>query len=249
MPVTFVVLRSVRWLHQVDLFAAAFAACVQPHQHDPQVTSIQDCAVLSQQECVHSACRKFCRSYGRAVCIRKEQPYIQQYAQPIRQSPRGQSCHVTTKESLIVKLACLLDPSRRVMQVLQLQSASSANESQAVDYESGIEAMVLAILQQTLYSQQQQLSLAALSLLTSQTNAVADANVLNAYPAFLSDALQASANLSATIQSSLLNASSSSSLIPVSPTCLAEPSEPAWHASAHDCMNASPALQCAAEFL
>ena len=40
------------------------------------------------------------------------------------------------------------------MQILQLQSAASVKQSREVDYESGIEAMVLAILKQTNYSQQ-----------------------------------------------------------------------------------------------
>ena len=39
------------------------------------------------------------------------------------------------------------------LHVLQLQSASTSPQSQAVDYESGIEATILAILQQTIYSQ------------------------------------------------------------------------------------------------
>ena len=112
------------------------------------------------------------------------------------------------------------------VQGLQLQSATATGGNQSIDYPSGIEAMVLAILQQTVYSQQQQLGLASISMLGYQDQDVASGDVLNSYPLYLADALAANANLSSAIQSSLLNASSSSSLLPVSllhfssPSCL-----------------------------
>ncbi len=106
-------------------------------------------------------------------------------------------------------------------QVLQLQSASTSPESQPVDYESGIEAMILAILQQTTYSQQVQLSdLNSLALLATQANVVTAGQLLSAYSVYLSQALAASANLSAAIESGLLNDTASSSLLPVSSVLL-----------------------------
>jgi len=90
-----------------------------------------------------------------------------------------------------------------------------------VDYESGIEAMILAILQQTTYSQQVQLAdLNSLSLMTTQAAVVTAGQLLSAYSVYLSEALAASANLSAAIGSDLLNDTASSSLLPVG-FCLA----------------------------
>ena len=107
------------------------------------------------------------------------------------------------------------------LQVLQLQSASTSPQSQAVDYESGIEAMILAILQQTTYSQQLQLAdLNSLSLVTTQAAVVTAGQLLSAYSAYLTQALATSANLSAAIGIDLLNETASSSLLPVG-FCLA----------------------------
>ena len=107
------------------------------------------------------------------------------------------------------------------LQVLQLQSASTTPQSQPVDYESGIEAMILAILQQTTYSQQVQLAdLNSLSLVTTQAAVVTAGQLLSAYSVYLSQALSTSANLSAAIGSNLLNDTASSSLLPVG-LCLA----------------------------
>ena len=107
------------------------------------------------------------------------------------------------------------------LQVLQLQSASTTPQSQPVDYESGIEAMILAILQQTTYSQQVQLAdLNSLSLVTTQAAVVTAGQLLSAYSVYLSQALATSANLSAAIGSNLLNDTASSSLLPVG-VCLA----------------------------
>ena len=103
-----------------------------------------------------------------------------------------------------------------LVQVLQAQSAASSQQSQAVDYQAGIEAMVLAILQQTNYSQHVMLAtLASLSVLTSQDQAVRDALQLAAYSAYLNDALDANANFALTVETSLLNMTSSWSLLPV----------------------------------
>ena len=107
------------------------------------------------------------------------------------------------------------------LQVLQLQSASTTPQSQPVDYESGIEAMILAILQQTTYSQQVQLAdLNSLSLVTTQAAVVTAGQLLSAYSVYLSQALATSANLSAAVGSNLLNETASSSLLPVG-VCLA----------------------------
>ena len=102
------------------------------------------------------------------------------------------------------------------VQVLQLQSATKTSSSQPVDYQAGIEAMVLAILQQTNYSQQNGLAdLGPMSVLTSQDKAVQDALVLTAYSSYLNNALNVDANLTATVETSLLNMTFSSSVLPV----------------------------------
>ncbi len=102
------------------------------------------------------------------------------------------------------------------VQVLQLQSATTSPQSSPIDYESGIEAMVLAILQQTNFSQQIELAeLADLSLQITQDDLVADALLLTAYNAYLADALAANANLTDIIETSLLNLTTTS-ILPVS---------------------------------
>lgn len=86
-----------------------------------------------------------------------------------------------------------------------------------MDYDAGIEAMTLAILQQTSYSQQvQSAELGSLSLLMTQANTVADGQLLAAYSDYLEDALTANTNLTAVVQSDLLNDTAVSSLLPVS---------------------------------
>lgn len=96
-----------------------------------------------------------------------------------------------------------------------MQSAASSQQSPAVDYQAGVEAMVLAILQQTNYSQHAMLAtLASLSVLTSQDRAVQDALQLAAYSAYLDDALNANANLTLTVET-MLNITSTRSLLPV----------------------------------
>ena len=90
-----------------------------------------------------------------------------------------------------------------------------------MDYESGIEAMILAILQQTTYSQQVQLAdLNSLSWVTTQAAVVTAGQLLSTYSVYLTQALAASANLSAAIGIDLLNETASSSLLPVG-VCLA----------------------------
>jgi len=81
--------------------------------------------------------------------------------------------------------------------------------------------MILAILQQTTYSQQTQLAdLNSLSLVTPQAAAVTAGQLLSTYSVYLTQALATSANLSAAIGSDLLNETASSSLLPVG-CCLA----------------------------
>ena len=106
------------------------------------------------------------------------------------------------------------------LQVLQLQSASSSPESQPVDYESGIEAMILAILQQTNYSQQTELAdLSSVALQITQDDLVADNFLVTAYSNYLAAALAANANLTSLVETSLLNISSTS-VLPVSDAML-----------------------------
>lgn len=81
-----------------------------------------------------------------------------------------------------------------------------------MDYESGMEAMVLAILQQTNYSQQSELAdLAGLALQLSQDGMVEQGMLLNAYSGFLADALASNAM----VQGSLGD-TSTPSLLPAS---------------------------------
>lgn len=98
-------------------------------------------------------------------------------------------------------------------QVLQLQSASLSVQSQDVDYELGIEAMVLAILQQTNYSQRiETAELSGLTLQITQDDLVADGLLLTAYSDYLADAQAANGDLIDDININLLNVSTSSVL-------------------------------------
>ena len=97
-------------------------------------------------------------------------------------------------------------------QVVQLHSTSASAQSPTVDYESGMEAMVLAILQQTNYSQQSELAdLAGLALQLSQDGMVQQGVLLNAYSGFVTDALasytKVQGSLGNTLTPSLLPAS------------------------------------------
>ena len=101
--------------------------------------------------------------------------------------------------------------------MLQLQSASAASQSQAVDYQSGIEAMVLAILQQSNVSQQAELAAASnLTMPNAQSYWVLEGARLKAYNTYLDDALAANSNLTNKIETALLNSSQSASVLPVS---------------------------------
>ena len=141
-----------------------------------------------------------------------------------------QACGPPSKHSILFMTCCSHTSTNQghadmvcpyALQVLQLQSASTTPQSQPVDYESGIEAMILAILQQTTYSQQVQLAdLNSLSLVTIQAAVVTAGQLLSAYSVYLSQALATSANLSAAVGSNLLNETASSSLLPVG-VCLA----------------------------
>ena len=96
--------------------------------------------------------------------------------------------------------------------MVQLHSTSASAQSPTVDYESGMEAMVLAILQQTNYSQQSELAdVAGLALQLSQDGMVGQGVLLNAYSGFLTDALAANVK----VQGSL-GGTSMPSLLPAS---------------------------------
>lgn len=76
--------------------------------------------------------------------------------------------------------------------------------------------MVLAILQQTSYNQRLGLAaLASLSVLAPQDQAVQEATVLAAYTAYLNSALGSNDNLTATVETSLLNVTASRRALPV----------------------------------
>ena len=79
--------------------------------------------------------------------------------------------------------------------------------------------MVLAILQQTNYSQQIELAvLADTTLQITEDNLVADGTLLTAYADYLAAALAAIANLTSTIDTSLLNTSTTSVLPVMTPS-------------------------------
>ena len=85
-----------------------------------------------------------------------------------------------------------------------------------MDYESGIEAMILAILQQTTYSQQIELAeLTHVALQTTQDDIVANGLLLTAYANYLAAALAENADVASIIQTSLLNITTTS-ILPVS---------------------------------
>ena len=89
-----------------------------------------------------------------------------------------------------------------------------------MDYESGIEAMILAILQQTTYSQQVELAeLTDVVLQTTQDDVVANALLLTAYANYLAAALAQNADVTSIIQTSLLN-TTITSILPVSDNLL-----------------------------
>ena len=76
--------------------------------------------------------------------------------------------------------------------------------------------MILAILQQTYYSQQAELAdLSGLALQMTQDNAVADTLLLRAYSNCLAAALAANTNLTSLIESTLFK-TSSQAILPVS---------------------------------
>lgn len=99
------------------------------------------------------------------------------------------------------------------VQVLQLQSTSASQQSPPVDHKSGIEAMVLAILQQANSSQHSELGdMAGLALQPSQDITIQRGLLLKAYSDLLADALAANA----VVPASLGNVSAPS-IIPASP--------------------------------
>lgn len=110
------------------------------------------------------------------------------------------------------------------MQVLQLQSATTQPQSQPVDYQAGIEAMVLAILQQTnvtIIAQQAEMVAMQIEYLGAQDSSASYARLTELYSAYLAEALAMNSNLSSIIQSDILHLNSSSSLLPVSrSTCM-----------------------------
>ena len=110
------------------------------------------------------------------------------------------------------------------VQVMQLQTTSASPQSPPVDYGSGTEAMVLAILQQADYSLLSELvDMAGLALHLSQDQSVQDGLLLNAYSSFLADALASNVML----ETSLQRSTSAASLIPASHPC-AKPGHK-WH--------------------
>ena len=99
------------------------------------------------------------------------------------------------------------------MQVLRLQSTSASPSSPPVDHASGIEAMVLAILQQANFSQQLQLStMAKLALQLVQDDTVQEGLLLDALAKLLTDAHTSNAM----VQARLGGTKSAPSLIPAS---------------------------------
>ena len=105
------------------------------------------------------------------------------------------------------------------LQVLQLQSATTQPQSQPVDYTAGIEAMVLAILQQTNVSciaQQAQMVAMQIEYLNAQDSSASYTQLTALYSAYLAEALAQNTNLSSIVQNKILHLNSLSSLLPVS---------------------------------
>ena len=99
------------------------------------------------------------------------------------------------------------------MQVLRLQSTSASPNSPPVDHASGIEAMVLAILQQANYSQQMQLeAIAGTVFQTAQDGGGQEGVLLDALAKLLVNAQSPNAM----VQARLGGIKSAPSLIPVS---------------------------------
>ena len=120
--------------------------------------------------------------------------------------------------NLIGMTPCSFTATSQCLQVLQLQSATTQPQSQPVDYTAGIEAMVLAILQQTdasLTAQQAQVVAMQIDFLNAQDSSASHAQLTKLYSAYLDEALAQNSNLSSIIQSRLLHLNSSSSLLPV----------------------------------
>ena len=100
-----------------------------------------------------------------------------------------------------------------------MQTATTQPQSQPVDYGAGIEAIVLAILQQTnisLIAQQAQMVAMQVEYLNAQDGSASYAQLTQLYSVYLAEALAINANLSSLIESKLLHLNSSSSLLPVS---------------------------------
>lgn len=98
------------------------------------------------------------------------------------------------------------------VQVLRLQSSSASPDSPPVDHASGIEAMILAILQQANYSQHAQLdTLAQVVLQLVQDDSVEEGLLLDALAKLLADAQTSNAVVQAR-----LGSGAAPSLVPVS---------------------------------
>ena len=95
-----------------------------------------------------------------------------------------------------------------------------------MDYQAGIEAMVLAILQQTnasLAAQQAQAVAMQLEYMNAHDTSASQSQLTQQYSAYLTQALAVNANLSTVVKSDILHLSSTSSLLPVSQLTLLLP--------------------------
>lgn len=101
-----------------------------------------------------------------------------------------------------------------------MQSAAIQPQSQPVDFQAGLEAMILAILQQTsasLKAQQAQMLGMQADYVNAQDRSVSSSQMTSLYAAYLADALAANSNLTLAVKTQLLHISSSPSPLPVSP--------------------------------
>ena len=106
----------------------------------------------------------------------------------------------------------IVNSSVMSVQVLRLQSSSASPDSPPVDHASGIEAMILAILQQANYSQHAQLdTLAKVVLQLVQDDSVEEGLLLDALAKLLADAQTSNAVVQAR-----LGSGAAPSLLPVS---------------------------------
>ena len=136
------------------------------------------------------------------------------------------TCHLLHSQSEDPSLISASLTQLVVLRCCSLQSATTQAQSQPVDYQAGMEAMVLAIWQQTnasLAAQQAQAVALQLEDANAHDTFASQSQQTQQYSAYLAQALAVNTNLSLVGKSSILHLSSTSSLLPVSQLTLLSP--------------------------